>query len=115
MGAVFGAISLERERDTLKIKVKYQDLILRISGEYSKERYKFVTRNHQVGQLMRTLQQNRVIQMSGNTSLHPVKHPITSSGRCVTFCGTLCTPVMAFCCLVLAYLKFKEIIVSPFE
>lgn len=104
MGAVFGAISLERERDTLKIKVKYQDLILRL-----------VIRNHQVGQLMRTLQQNRVIQMSGNTSLHPVKHPITSSGRCVTFCGTLCTPVMAFCCLVLAYLKFKEIIVSPFE
>lgn len=104
MGAVFGAISLERERDTLKIKVKYQDLILR-----------FVIRNHQVGQLMRTLQQNRVIQMSGNISLHPVKHPITSSGRCVTFCGTLCTPVMAFCCLVLAYLKFKEIIVSPFE
>ena len=104
MGAVFGAISLERERDTLKIKVKYQDLILRL-----------VIRNHQLGQLMRTLQQNRVIQMSGNTSLHPVKHPITSSGRCVTFCGTLCTPVMAFCCLVLAYLKFKEIIVSPFE
>ena len=104
MGAVFGAISLERERDTLKIKVKSQDLILRL-----------VIRNHQVGQLMRTLQQNRVIQMSGNTSLHPVKHPITSSGRCVTFCGTLCTPVMAFCCLVLAYLKFKEIIVSPFE
>ena len=104
MGAVFGAISLERERDTLKIKVKYQDLILR-----------FVIRNHQVGQLMRTLQQNRVIQMSGNISLHPVKHPITSSGHCVTFCGTLCTPVMAFCCLVLAYLKFKEIIVSPFE
>ena len=72
VGAVFGAISLERERDTLKIKVKYQDLILRISGEYSKERYKFVTRNHQVGQLMRTLQQNTVIKISGNKSLHPI-------------------------------------------
>ena len=62
----------ERERDTLKIKVKYQDLILRISGEYSKERYKFVTRNHQVGHLMRTLQQNSVIKISGNKSLHPI-------------------------------------------
>ena len=61
MGAVFGAISLERERDTLKIKVKYQDLILRL-----------VIRNHQVGQLMRTLQQNTVIKISGNKSLHPI-------------------------------------------
>ena len=63
---------MERERDTLKIKVKYQDLILRISGEYSNERHKFVTRNHQVGQLMRTLQHNKMIKISGNKSLHPI-------------------------------------------
>ena len=63
---------MEREKNTLKIKVRYQDFILRISGEYSKERYKFVTRNHQVGYLMRTLQQNRVIKIPGNTSLHPI-------------------------------------------
>lgn len=70
--SVWSSISGKRERDTLKIEVKYQDLILRISGEYSKGRYKFVTRNHQVGHLVRTLQQNSVIKIPGNKSLRPI-------------------------------------------
>ena len=54
-----------------------------------------------------------MIKISGNTSVHPIKRLITSSGQCGAFCRTLYTPVMAFCCLF-AYLTFKEIIVRPF-